>query len=219
MTEMTGCLAPAGLLHAPLRPLRPVRLLRPSSPPRHTRGGRSADRLRSRLTASCFIGWGGLAGPVDSTARDPDGAGSTSASAPDTRAFYLLERPARRHRVLLEPGRTTPTGPTPRFADRSTTPPAPRQSHSSAPPRGPPAGRRGTRSVLDLLVLRNDSRFTRVAPRFHPAQPGAVRCLRAPTGSSVEKATSLPDAIARRDDSVIVLAPFAPGEKQLDGPV
>jgi hypothetical protein len=75
-------------------------------------------------------------------------------------------------------------------------------------------GEDGSRGVLDLMVLRNDSRLTRTtSDTMHPTwsaalPPGTV-------GLDVSESDFSRDAVARRGDSVIVVAPFAPGEKQL----
>jgi hypothetical protein len=75
-------------------------------------------------------------------------------------------------------------------------------------------GEDGSRSVLDLLVLRNDGRLTRVTPdRSRPSWSGPL-----PDGTlglELGEGDISPDAASRRDDSLIVTAPLAPGEKQI----
>jgi hypothetical protein len=76
------------------------------------------------------------------------------------------------------------------------------------------AGEDGSRSVLDLLVLRNDGRLTRVTPdSSRPSWSGPL-----PDGTlglQLGEGDISPDAASRRDDSLIVTAPLAPGEKQI----
>jgi len=72
----------------------------------------------------------------------------------------------------------------------------------------------GSRSVLDLMVLRNDSRLTRVPP--DSVRPNWLGLLpRGTIGLEVAESDFSREALARRGDSLILLAPFAPGEKQI----
>jgi hypothetical protein len=75
-------------------------------------------------------------------------------------------------------------------------------------------GEDGSRGVLDLMVLRNRGSLTRIAsdathPTWSaPLPPGSV-------GLDLSESDFSRDAVARTGDSVVVVAPFAPGEKQL----
>ncbi len=78
----------------------------------------------------------------------------------------------------------------------------------------PRAGADGTRSVLDLIVLRNDGRVARVAP--DSSRPSWRLVLPPGAGDmQVGESDLSPDAIVREGDTVNVLAPLAPGQKQL----
>jgi hypothetical protein len=78
----------------------------------------------------------------------------------------------------------------------------------------PRPGSDGSRSVLDLIVLRNDGVVARVAPdSAHPSWS-----LRLPAGAGeveVGESDVSPDAVLRAGDTVKVVAPIAPGQKQL----
>jgi hypothetical protein len=78
----------------------------------------------------------------------------------------------------------------------------------------PRAGEDGTRTVLDLLVLRNEGSVARVSgDSARPSWSGVL-----PAGSvgfQVGQSDLSPDAVTRRGDSVLVFAPIAPGDKQL----
>jgi hypothetical protein len=68
--------------------------------------------------------------------------------------------------------------------------------------------------VLDLIVLRNDGRVARVAP--DSSRPSWRVVLPPGTGDMEVGETDLsPDAIVRQGDTVKVLAPLSPGQKQL----
>ncbi|MBA3522626.1 MAG: hypothetical protein H0T90_09015 [Gemmatimonadales bacterium] len=72
----------------------------------------------------------------------------------------------------------------------------------------------GARTVLDLIVLRNDGESARVAPdSLRPSWTGPLP----PSSIGIEVGESdvSPDAVSREGDSVFVAAPIAPGEKQI----
>ena len=75
-------------------------------------------------------------------------------------------------------------------------------------------GEDGSRTVLDLIVLRNDGTRTRIAS--DSARPSWAGPLLAGTmGLELGESDVSPDAVMRRGDSVYVTAPLGPGEKQL----
>jgi hypothetical protein len=72
----------------------------------------------------------------------------------------------------------------------------------------------GLRSVLDLIVLENGGRLTRVAPDpVHPSWSGPLP--KGTVGLEVGESDVSAAAVERRDDSILVSAPLSPGEKQL----
>lgn len=72
----------------------------------------------------------------------------------------------------------------------------------------------GSLQVLELLVLRNDSTLTRVAPdSTHPTWVGAVP--RGVVQLQVGEGDIAAGAVFRRGDSLVVLAPIPPGERQV----
>jgi hypothetical protein len=75
-------------------------------------------------------------------------------------------------------------------------------------------GEDGSRSVLDLIILRNGGRLTRVAP--DTTRPSWSTVLPPGTiGLEVGEGDVSREAVSRRGDSLIVTAPLAPGERQL----
>jgi hypothetical protein len=72
----------------------------------------------------------------------------------------------------------------------------------------------GSRSVLDLIVLRNRTQLTRVAPdSLRPSW--STRLPAGTTGLELGESDISSEAVTRLGDSLLVLAPLAPGEKQL----
>ena len=127
------------------------------------------------------------------------------------------ERAVRRHRVLLSAGphqsRAARHGDAGR---RRTIPPAPRRSASrraTSSCRAP--AQDGTRSVLDLIVLRNDGRVARVAPDSSRPVLAPRAAAAAPATCRSARATSRPTPSCARATRSMVLAPIAPGQKQL----
>jgi hypothetical protein len=78
----------------------------------------------------------------------------------------------------------------------------------------PRAGSDGTRSVLDLIVLENTGRVARVGPE---ASRPSWRMVLPPGAGEIQvgEGDVSPDAIVRVGDTVNVLAPLAPGQKQI----
>ena len=134
---------------------------------------------------------------------------------PDTSAFYLLSAEHAGIEYFSPPVATNPVRPDTGIRvlvyDTSSTTPISLVARHLVITR---PGQDGSRGVLDLMVLRNDSRLTRTtSDTTHPTwsaplPPGSI-------GLDVSESDFSRDAVARRGDSVIVVAPFAPGEKQL----
>jgi hypothetical protein len=153
-------------------------------------------------------------GPIDSTRSDGGGRFHFT-FRPDTSAFYLLSAEHAGIEYFSQPVSTNPERPDTGIRilvfDTSSTTPISLEARHLVITR---PGEDGSRSVLDLIVLRNDSRLTRTtSDTTHPTwsaplPPGTI-------GLDVSESDFSRDAVARRGDSVIVVAPFAPGEKQL----
>jgi hypothetical protein len=153
-------------------------------------------------------------GPLDSTRSDRAGRFHFS-FRPDSAAFYLLSAEHAGVEYFSQPVPTNPDRPKSDIPilvyDTSSTAPVSLEARHLVVTR--PA-EDGSRSVLDLMVLRNDSRFTRVASDTnHPTWSGPLP--QGTIGLDVAESDFSRDALARRGDSVLVIAPFAPGEKQL----
>lgn len=153
-------------------------------------------------------------GPLDSAMADASGRFRFRFRA-DTGALYLLSARWGDVEYFSPPVHTHPALPDTAIRlvvyDTSSTAPIGVEARHIVVPR---AGPDGTRSVLDLIVLRNDGRVARVAPdSTHPSW----RLLLPPgTGDmQVGESDLSPEAIVREGDTVKVLAPLAPGQKQL----
>ena len=153
-------------------------------------------------------------GPLDSTLAD--GAGRFRFRfRPDTSALYLLSARYGGIEYFSPPVHTNPARPDTgirllAYDTSSAAPVAVDARHIVVPRAGPD----GARAVLDLIVLRNDGRVTRVAP--DSAHPTWTMTLPAGTGGmEVGESDLSPDAVVREGDTVKVLAPLAPGQKQL----
>jgi hypothetical protein len=153
-------------------------------------------------------------GPIDSTRSDRRGRFQFSFH-PDSGAFYLLSAEHAGIEYFSQPVPTNPEQPDTGIPilvyDTSSSAPVSLEARHIVVSR---PGQDGSRSVLDLMVLRNDSRLTRIAAdTSRPTWSGPL-----PAGSiglDVAESDFSRDALARRGDSVTVLAPFSPGEKQL----
>ncbi|MBA3554239.1 MAG: hypothetical protein H0W29_05730 [Gemmatimonadales bacterium] len=153
-------------------------------------------------------------GPVDSTLSAAGGRFRFRFAA-DSGALYLLS--ARyggleyfSPPVRLDPAKTD-TAIRVVVHDTSSTTPVGLSARHLVIPR---PGEDGTREVLDLIVLLNDSRLARVAPDTLGASWSAPLPA-ASEGLDVGESDVSPDAIERRGDSVFLAAPIAPGEKQI----
>ena len=153
-------------------------------------------------------------GPIDSTSSDRRGRFQFSFH-PDSGAFYLLSAKHAGIEYFSQPVPTNPKQPGTDIRilvyDTSSAVPVSLEARHIVVSR---PGEDGSRSVLDLMVLRNGSRLTRIAAdTSRPTWSGPL-----PAGSiglDVAESDFSRDALARRGDSVVMIAPFAPGEKQL----
>jgi hypothetical protein len=153
-------------------------------------------------------------GPVDSTLSARDGR-FRFRFASDTSSLYLFS--ARYAGVEyfsppLQGGRGQPdTAVSLLVYDTSSTAPIELAARHLVIPR---PSDDGTREVLDLVVLQNQGTIARVAPDSlgaswsAPLPPGSE-------GLEVGEGDVSPDAVSRRSDSVFMVAPIGPGEKQL----
>jgi hypothetical protein len=153
-------------------------------------------------------------GPIDSTRADGRGRFSF-VFRPDTNAFYLLSSNRAGIEYFSPPVPTNPARPDTGMRivvyDTSSTAPVTLEARHLVLAR---PGDDGSRSVLDLVMLRNSSRLTRIAPdTLHPSWSAALP--RGTTGLQVSEGDVSPDAVTRRGDSLIITAPIAPGGKQL----
>ncbi len=155
-----------------------------------------------------------MQGPIDSTTTGPDGSFRLR-FVPDTGAVYLLSSGYAGIEYFSTPVHTDPTQPDTGLilfvSDTSTRAPvhvASRHLVISKP------GKDGTRAALEIVVLENDGPFTRVAAdSFSPVWSSQV-----PKGVlsfQVGQGDVGPDGLLLRGDSVVLLSPVAPGQKQL----
>jgi hypothetical protein len=153
-------------------------------------------------------------GPLDSSSADASGRFRFRFQA-DTAAIYLLSARWGGVEYFSPPVHTNPALPDTAIRlvvyDTSSTAPIGVEARHIVVPR---AGPDGARSVLDLIVLRNDGRVARVAP--DSSRPSWRLLLPPGTGDmQVGESDLSPDAVVRQGDTVKVLAPLAPGQKQL----
>ena len=153
-------------------------------------------------------------GPLDSASADASGR-FRFRFRPDTASIYLLSARWGDVEYFSPPVHTNPARPDTAMRvvvyDTSSTAPIEVEARHIVVPR---AGPDGTRSVLDLIVLRNDGRTARVAP--DSSRPSWRLVLPQGTGDlQVGESDLSPDAIVREGSTVNVLAPLAPGQKQL----
>jgi len=153
-------------------------------------------------------------GPLDSTIADPHGHFRFRFHA-DTTALYLLSARYGGIEYFSSPVHTNPERPDTTMRvlvyDTSSTAPVIVAARHVVVPR---PSEDGSRAVLDLLVLKNAGSVARVSgDSSRPSWAGAL-----PAGSAglqVGESDFSPEAVTRHGDSVFVLAPIAPGEKQL----
>jgi hypothetical protein len=155
-----------------------------------------------------------LQGPLDSLRTDQRGR-FRFRFRPDTNALYLLSARHAGIEYFSSPVHTNPERPDTAILimvyDTSSTTPISLEARHLVLTR---PGEDGSRSVLDLLVLRNDGQHTRVAPdSSRPSWTGLLP--RGTIGLELGESDVSPDAVARLGDSLVVTAPLAPGEKQV----
>jgi hypothetical protein len=153
-------------------------------------------------------------GPIDSTRSDRQ-ARFHFAFRPDSGAFYVLSAEHAGIEYFSQPVPTNPARPATGIRilvyDTSSAAPVSLEARHIVVTRPAEDGSRG---VLDLMVLRNGGRLTRIAsdtahPTWSaPLPPGTI-------GLELSESDFSREAVDRRNDSVIVVAPIAPGEKQL----
>jgi hypothetical protein len=153
-------------------------------------------------------------GPIDSVLTDAAARFRFRFQA-DTTALYLLSTRYGGIEYFSSPIPTNPARPDTAirleaYDTSSTAAIAVAARHIVVPRAGPD----GARAVLDLIVLRNDGLLARVSPdSLHPSWS-----MRLPAGAGameVGESDLSPDAVVRSGDTVKVLAPLAPGQKQL----
>jgi hypothetical protein len=153
-------------------------------------------------------------GPIDSTLSDRTG-NFRFVFRPDSGTFYLVSAQYSGIEYFSRPVATNPahSDTTLRVVvyDTSSSAPVALEARHIVVTR---PGEDGSRSVLDLMVLRNDGPKTRVAAdTTRPTWSGPLPA--GTVGLDLAESDFSQDAVGRRGDSVIVIAPLAPGDKQL----
>ncbi|MFL5493402.1 MAG: hypothetical protein ACJ8DC_03355, partial [Gemmatimonadales bacterium] len=133
----------------------------------------------------------------------------------DTSAVYLLSARYGGIEYFSSPVHTNPARPDTAIAllvyDTSSTAPISLEARHIVVPR---PGEDGSRAVLDLIVLLNQGLRARVAAdSLHASWSAPLPA--ASTGLEIGESDVSPDAVRRQNDSVLVTAPIAPGQKQL----
>lgn len=153
-------------------------------------------------------------GPLDSVLTDSRGR-FRFRFAPDTTAVHILTIRHDGVQYFSQPVATNPSSPDTTIVitvnDTSSTAPvelAARHIVVAAPAED------GTRSVVELIAIRNDGAFTRVAHNDGSAS-WSMRIPPDAVGFSVSDGELSAGAVDRDADSVLVLAPIAPGERQI----
>jgi hypothetical protein len=153
-------------------------------------------------------------GPLDSTRTDRGGQ-FRFGFWPDTTAFYLLSTRRSGIEYFSPPLSTNPARPDSTISivvfDTSSSAPVGVEARHFVLTR-PDSD--GTRNILDLIVLQNGGRLTRVAP--DTVRPSMILPL--PVGTSglrVGESEVSTASVRRKGDSLMVTAAIAPGEKQV----
>ena len=153
-------------------------------------------------------------GPLDSTRSDRQGRFRFS-YAPDTSSFYLTSARYAGIEYFSAPLPTNPGAPRAPVSlmvyDTSSRAPVELEARHLVLTR---PGEDGSRSVLDLIIVRNGGRLTRVAPDTTSGS-WSVPLPRGTTGLQVRESDVSSEALRRSGDSLIIGAALAPGEKQL----
>ena len=153
-------------------------------------------------------------GPVDSSRSDRRGRFGFS-YRPDSATFYLASGRYAGIEYFSPPLPTNParsdTSVRIVVYDTSSTEPVKLEARHLVVTR---PGEDGTRGVLDLIMLRNSGRRTRIASDTMLASwSGAL--LKGTVGLEVGESEISAEAVSRRGDSLFIGAAIAPGEKQL----
>jgi hypothetical protein len=153
-------------------------------------------------------------GPIDSSRSDRRGR-FHFVFTPDTAAFYLISGRYAGIEYFSTPISTNPrradTAVTVLVYDTSSSAPIQLEARHLVVTR---PDQDGARSVLDLVILKNAGRLTRVAP--DTVRPSwSVLLPEGTEGLDVGESDISSQALARRGDSLLIAAAIAPGEKQL----
>jgi hypothetical protein len=153
-------------------------------------------------------------GPIDSTRSDPRGRFGF-AYRPDTSAFFLVSG---RYAGIEYFSAPLPTNPSRadsavRVVVYDTSSIAPMSLAARHLVLTRPA-EDGSRSVLDLVVLQNTGRLTRVAPDTLRGS-WTVPLPRGTVGLQVRESDVSSEALIRAGDSLTIAAALSPGEKQI----
>jgi hypothetical protein len=153
-------------------------------------------------------------GPLDSTTTDDQGRFRFRFRA-DTSTIYLLSARHSGIEYFSPPVHTNPARPDTAIRiiayDTSSTAPISVEARHLVVSR---PGDDGSRSILDLIVLRNAGQRTRIAA--DSSRPTWIGQLpRGTLGLELGESDISPEAVGREGDSLIVTAAIAPGEKQL----
>jgi hypothetical protein len=152
---------------------------------------------------------------VDSTRSDRQGRFRFN-FRPDSGAFYLISARYAGIEYFSPPLATNPAKPDTGLRivvyDTSSAAPVTLDARHLVVTR--PGGEGGARSVLDLLVLRNEGTRTRVAPDTVRGSWG-TSLPRGTVGLQLSEGDVSAAAVTRTGDSLILASALAPGEKQL----
>lgn len=153
-------------------------------------------------------------GPIDSTISDAAGKFRFSFT-PDTTVIFLLSARYAGIEYFSSPLNTNPALPDTALAvlvsDTSSTAPVAQAARYLVVRRG---AEDSSRAVLDLIILVNKGSLTRIArdstvPSWTGPIPHGV------TGARVGQSDVSAEAVVLRNDSILLFAPIAPGEKQI----
>ncbi len=155
-----------------------------------------------------------IQGPLDSTNTDNRGRFGFRFRA-DTSSIYLLSARHNGIEYFSTPVHTNPARPDTAIRiiayDTSSSVPIAVEARHLVVSR---PGEDGSRSILDLIVLRNAGQRTRIArDSSRPTWVGQLP--RGTMGLEVGESDVSPEAVGRQNDSLLVTAAIAPGEKQL----